>query len=196
MSDLLTTSGIAAGVAAITSWIFRTFVDQRLRERLARIEAQLNTQSQWMASRLTRTDELRSRSLSRLHARLNRAQRLTDSYIGGQHAGNPETHVENSRIACVRAWIDFDRAFEHAEIFLSTPLADRIRIYGDAIAKARVVFEQQSQQLGTDATLEDRLTPVAEALATLSKLQTDVRPQLIKEIRSALGADAIEIKSF
>jgi hypothetical protein len=119
MPELLTVGGVAAAVSAIVSWVAHTFIDQRLKERLARVESQLEVQSRWLSARLARTDERRALALSRLHTRLDRALHLTDFYVSSHDAGNPADYVDELRTSSIRAWIQFDRAFERAEIFLS-----------------------------------------------------------------------------
>lgn len=191
MQELLTVAGVSTVVSAVITWAARMFFDQVLKERLARVEAQLNVQSQWMGARLTRADERRARTLSRLHTQLDRALHVTELYVGSHDAGNPEERVEELKWSSVRAWIEFQRAFERAEIFLSAQLAGSIRTYGEAIADARVTFELKRAGIETNAKLETRLQPMGGALAKLGRLQTEVRPQLVREIRAALGAEAI-----
>jgi hypothetical protein len=195
MPELLTASGVAAAVSAIVSWAFHAFVDQRLKERLARVEAQLDVQTRWLSARLTRTDERRARALSRLHTRLDTALRFTEQYVGSHDAGNTDAHVDELRTSSVLAWIAFDRSFSRAEIFLSEQIANRIRTYGDAIADVRVAFESKRRGVDPEADFATRLRSVSEALEKLGRLETDVRPQLVKEIRAALGADAIDVEA-
>jgi uncharacterized protein involved in exopolysaccharide biosynthesis len=64
-------------------------------------------------------------------------------------------------------------------------------MHGEAIADAQVDFELRQQMLNADATLGTRLAPVSDASKSLSKTKTDVRPQIVKELRSALGADSL-----
>jgi hypothetical protein len=192
MSMELANGGIGALLGGAMGWLLQKAFEYKLRERLSQIESQLHIQSQWLAARLTRTDERRARTLSRLHTILDRALHLTEEYIGSNDAGNPSERVEGLRRAAILSWIQFDRSFGHAEIFLSADLANRIRNYGDAIADARVSFEQSRRDLDPDTDFDVRLAPLGRALDSLSNLRTDVRPQLVNEIRSALGANRLD----
>jgi hypothetical protein len=192
MSMELANGGIGALLGGAVGWLLQKAFEYKLRQRLSQIESQLHIQSQWLAARLTRTDERRARTLSRLHTILDRALHLTEEYIGSNDAGNPQERVEGLRRAAILSWIEFDRSFSHAEIFLSAELAARIRNYGDAIADARVSFEQSRRDLDTGTDFDVRLAPLGRALGSLSNLRTDVRPLLVNEIRSALGANRLD----
>jgi hypothetical protein len=192
MSAELANGGIGALLGGAMGWLLQKAFEYRLRARLSQIESQLHIQSQWLAARLTRTDERRARTLSRLHTILDRALHLTEEYVGSNDAGNPRERVEELRRAAILSWIEFDRLFGHAEIYLSAELANRIRNYGDSIADARVSFEQSRRDLDPGTNFDVRLAPLSRALSSLSNLRTDVRPQLVNEIRSALGANRLD----
>lgn len=184
-------AGIGASIVGVVIWILQKLFEARMTERLARIESQLQTQSQWLSARFIRTDERRARALSRLHTNLDRALHITDRFIGSHDAGNPNKFVDSLRTQAVRAWIEFDVSFERAEIFLSADMAQKIRAYGDAIADARVRFEVEREGLTAESDPTSRVVSVGRALSSLSKIRTDLRPQLVKEIRGTLGVDAI-----
>jgi hypothetical protein len=192
MSSGLIDGGIGAILGGAIGWLLQKTFEYKMRARLSQIETDLRTQSQWVAARLTRTDERRARTLSRLHTNLDRALHLTEEYIGSSGGGNPAGRVDELRRSAIVSWVEFNFAFERAEIFLSVDLAEKIRSYGDSIADVRVTYEQGRGRVAPDADLELRLAPLDQALRSLSQLRSDVRPQLINEIRSALGSNALD----
>jgi hypothetical protein len=192
MSEELIGGGLLTLVAGAIGWFLKSLFQHDLRERIARLESDLHTQSQWLAARLTRTDERRARILSGLHTALDTALHFTEDYIGSCDAGNSDKTLNESRRRAFRSWLMFQHAFESAEIFLSEELAQKIRSYGDRIADIRVQYDLERDAVPEGADLPTTLHPASKALGELSKLRSDVRPQLVREIRAALGANALD----
>jgi hypothetical protein len=192
MDATLLGGGVGALVGGVVVWVLQKTFEHQMKERLSHLESQLKIQSQWIAARLVRVDQRRTRTLSRLHTSLDDALHITDSYVGSHDAGNDESRLEELRISAIRTWIAFSRYFERAEIFLSERLAENIRNYGSSIADIRVEFESNRRRLPATSTLEARLASINRALASLNKIRSEIRLQLIKEIRQALGADSLD----
>lgn len=185
--------GVVGGAAVILIIYFlKVGFAHALKERLARLESKLRSQAQVTRAKLTRADERRAAALSRLHTLLDRTLEVNEMYVGSNDAGNPGEYVEELRRAAVLSWVEFDRAFARSEIFLPAALAEKIRTYGNAIAKARVQYEAARSKLPKDAPLEARLRPLGEAAEALSRFRSEVRPELVKVIRSALGSESSE----
>lgn len=184
--------GIAAGAVAVIIYFLKAGFAHGLRERLARLESELRSQSQVTRAKLTRAAERRAAALSRLHTLLDRTLEINEMYVGSNDAGNPREYVEELRRAAVLSWIKFDRAFARSEIFLPVALAEKIRTYGNAIATARVQYDAARSKLPKDAPLDVRLGPLAEAADALSRFRSEVRPELVKVIRSALASESGE----
>jgi hypothetical protein len=182
--------GIAGAATAVVIDFLKIGFAHGLKERLTRLESELRVQSQLMGARLTRTEERRAEALSRLHTLLDRTLEINDMYIGSNDAGNPAAHVEQLRRAAIRSWLEFDKAFARSEIFLPISLAEKIRTYGNAIASARVEYEVARAGLPADAPLEIRLKPLSRASEALARFRSDVRPELVRVIRAALGTES------
>lgn len=184
--------GIGGLIVGIIAFAIQQMIQGKTAERLARVESQLSTQAQWMAARFTRVDERRARALARLHRLLDRALELTKQYIGS-HAANNGDRLEKLHFACARCWMAFGSTFECAEIYLSEDLAGKVRIYSDAIGDIKINFGAREATPGSE-TPNTQLQVIDEALRQLGKLQAEVRPQLVHELRVALGTIGIDSK--
>ena len=88
--------------------------------------------------------------------------------------------------------MSFNKAFERAEIFLSETLAERIRTCSHAISDVKIEFDASRDKMTGSEDQRTRLQTLSEAFRRLTKLHGEIRPQLLREFRAALGTERID----